>query len=82
MAWRVLITAPYMQPVIDSYRPTFEKNGIELVVCPVNERLREGELLRWIRNIDGVICGDDQFTKKVLRTAKILLRSLGNIWSC
>ena len=72
MTWKVLVTAPYIQPVIDNYRVTFEKNNIELVISPVNERLTEGELLKWIEDVDGVICGDDQFTKKVLRAAKRL----------
>ena len=72
MAWKVLITAPYIQPVIDNYRSTFEENNIELVIQPVQERLTEGELLKCIEDVDGVICGDDQFTKKVLRAAKRL----------
>ena len=72
MTWKVLVTAPYIQPVIDNYRVTFEKNNIELVISPVNERLTEGELLKWIEDVDGVICGDDQFTKKELRAAKRL----------
>jgi len=72
MAWKVLVTAPYIQPVIDNYRSTFEENNIELVIQPVQERLTEGELLKCIEDVDGVICGDDQFTKKVLRAAKRL----------
>lgn len=72
MAWKVLVTAPYIQPVIDNYRLTFEESNIELVIQPVQERLAEGELLKCIEDVDGVICGDDQFTKKVLRAAKRL----------
>jgi D-3-phosphoglycerate dehydrogenase len=69
MAWRVLVTAPYMQPVLDRFRPIFEENHIELVVPPVRERLEEAELLRWIPDVDGVICGDDRFTERVLQAA-------------
>ena len=69
MTWRVLVSAPYMQPVIERFRPLFEENGVELLVPPVSERFEEEELLRWIGGIDGVICGDDRFTERVLRAA-------------
>ncbi len=72
MKWKVLVSAPYMQPVLDRFRHIFKENDIELVVPPVNERLSENELLKWIENIDGVICGDDHFTEQVLRTAHSL----------
>ncbi|MCK4734113.1 MAG: phosphoglycerate dehydrogenase [Methanophagales archaeon] len=58
-----------MQPMIDRFREIFEAKGIELVVPPVRERLSEQELLQWIGDIDGVICGDDYFTERVLRAA-------------
>jgi D-3-phosphoglycerate dehydrogenase len=69
MGWKVLVTAPYMQPVIDRFRPVFTENDIEIVVPPVNERLEEADLLQWIGDIDGVICGDDRFTERVLQAA-------------
>jgi D-3-phosphoglycerate dehydrogenase / 2-oxoglutarate reductase len=72
MTWKVLVSAPYMQPVIDRYRPVFEEHGIELFVPPVNERFEEEDLLKWIDDIDGVICGDDRFTGRVLSAASKL----------
>jgi hypothetical protein len=32
MGWKILVTAPYMQPVIDRFRSVFEENDLELVV--------------------------------------------------
>ena len=69
MTWKVLVSAPYMQAVIDRFHPLFEENNIELVVPPVDERLEEEELLKWVRDIDGAICGDDRFTARVLSAA-------------
>jgi D-3-phosphoglycerate dehydrogenase / 2-oxoglutarate reductase len=69
MMRKVLVTAPYMQPVIERFRPLFQKNGIEVALPPVHERLSEEELLRWIPGVHGVICGDDQFTARVLESA-------------
>ncbi len=69
MRLKVLVTAPYFQTVVDRFRPEFTKHGIELVVPEVNERMEEEELLKWIGDIDGVICGDNQFTEQVLVSA-------------
>ncbi len=69
MRWKVLVTAPYMQPVIERFRPSLAERGVELIVPPVNERLEEDDLLQWIGDIDGVMCGDDRFTERVLQAA-------------
>jgi D-3-phosphoglycerate dehydrogenase len=54
MRWRVLVSAPYMQPVIDRFRSIFEEKDIELLVPPVQERFTEEELLQWMPDVDGV----------------------------
>jgi len=73
MAWKVLVSAPYFQPVVDQYRPIFEQNDInEVLVPPVRERLSEEELLDLIEDVDGVISGDDRFTARVLERARKL----------
>jgi len=72
MKFKVLISAPYMQPVVDRFRPVFEEYGINVVVPPVEERMEEHELLKRIGDVDGVICGDDRFTESVLEAAENL----------
>ncbi len=67
--WKVLVSAPYFQLVVDKYRPFFDEQGIELVVPLVKERLSEEELLKYIGDIDGVISGDDRFTARVMDAA-------------
>jgi D-3-phosphoglycerate dehydrogenase / 2-oxoglutarate reductase len=69
MTWRVLISAPYLLPALEEYRPSLEAAGVEIVVMPVRERLRDEELLPVVGTIDGAICGDDQFTEPVLQAA-------------
>jgi D-3-phosphoglycerate dehydrogenase / 2-oxoglutarate reductase len=69
MKWRVLISAPYMLPSLDDFRPRLEADGVEIVTTRVNERLSEEELLPIVGAIDGAICGDDRFTERVLRRA-------------
>lgn len=58
-----------MQPVLGKYRPIFDAHGIELVVPPVNERMSEEELLQYVGDIDGIICGDDRLTERVLSSS-------------
>jgi len=74
MGFRVLISAPYMLPVIERFRPIFDELGVELVLAEVEERLSEDELLTYAGSIDGVICGDDRFTESVLKAAAPRLR--------
>jgi D-3-phosphoglycerate dehydrogenase len=69
MGWQVLVTAPYLQPIIDRFRDVFDENDIELLVPPVNERFEEEDLLPWVHDVDGVICGDDRFTERVVQAA-------------
>ena len=69
MTSRVLISAPYMLAVLEELRPRLEGNGVEIVTIPVRERLTENELLPLVPTLDGVICGDDEFTERVLLRA-------------
>ena len=55
-----------MLPSIDRFRPVFDHFGLEVIAPTVNERLEEDELLTYAGKFDGVICGDDRFTEKVL----------------
>jgi len=72
LKWKVLVSAPYLQPELDRFRKMFDKHGIKLLVPTVNERMEEKQLLEWIEEVDGAICGDDHFTEKVLRSASKL----------
>jgi D-3-phosphoglycerate dehydrogenase len=69
MSFKVLVSSPYFQLVLDRYRQCLESRGIKLIVPPVKERLSEDELLRCVAEIDGVISGNDPFTERVLLAA-------------
>lgn len=69
MKYRVLVSAPYFLPEVDRFAAYFEEHGIEPVVAPVEERLEENDLLELVGDIDGVICGDDRFTARVMDAA-------------
>lgn len=69
MSLRVLLSAPYIIPEIERFQPLLEEAGIELVVADVKERLEADELLAYAGEIDGAICGDDRFNRRVLEAA-------------
>lgn len=71
---KVLISAPYILPVVDRFLPLFKEAGIEPVLARVEERLDESELLNLVGEVEGVVCGDDQFTEQVLKRAAPRLR--------
>jgi len=62
----VLVSAPYMLPVLEEFEPVFEAAGVGLIRAGVRERLSEQELLPYAGEVDGVISGDDRFTASVL----------------
>ncbi len=62
----VLLTAPYMLPFVERFRPVFARYGIELIVPQVHERMEEADLLQYAGQFDGAICGDDRYTPRVL----------------
>src|SRR3990172_9435692 len=63
----VLLTAPYMIPILDRFKPVFVRYGLDPLVVPgVQERMEEDDLLKYAGQFDGAICGDDRYTARVL----------------
>lgn len=70
----VLMSAPYMIPFLDRFKPVFDHFSIRLITPRVNERLEETELLKLAGQFDGAICGDDRYTRKVLEACSPRLK--------
>ena len=62
----VLLSAPYIMESLDRFIPVFKHYGLNTLVADVRERLEETDLLKFAGQFDGVICGDDRFTEKVM----------------
>ncbi len=62
----ILLTAPYMLPFVERFKPTFEKYGLDLIVPDVRERMEEADLLSYAGQFDGAICGDDRYTERAI----------------
>ena len=66
MKYTILLTAPYMIPFVDRFKPVLEQYGIGLIVPNVKERMEEADLLEYAGQFDGAICGDDRYTERVI----------------
>ena len=75
---KVLLSAPYMIPFLDRFRPIFERHNLELIVARVHERLTEEELLVYAGQFDGTVCGDDIYTAAVLEANVPRLKVISN----
>jgi D-3-phosphoglycerate dehydrogenase len=66
MAKTVLLSAPYMLPTVERFRPVLAHYGIELLVPQVSERLEAEAIMKYAGQFDGALCGDDRFSAEVL----------------
>jgi D-3-phosphoglycerate dehydrogenase / 2-oxoglutarate reductase len=64
--YTILLSAPYMLPFINRFRPVFDHYGLKIILPEVHERLEENQLLVYAGQFDGAICGDDRYTERVL----------------
>ena len=63
----VLLSAPYLVDSLERFRQIFEHYKVDLLLPPkVQERMEEADLLNYAGQFDGIICGDDKFTAKVI----------------
>ena len=66
VTWRLFIDS------IDDYKNQSRKNNIKITSIYTPQYLRENQLTNIIGKFDGIICGDDKITKKVIDKAKNL----------
>ena len=70
----ILLSAPYMLPFIERFKPVFNHFNIDLLLPVVHERLEEEEILKYAGQFDGAICGDDRYTERVLKACSPRLK--------
>ena len=70
--YKILVSAIPLVPVFRNYRKYFDKKKFLIDLKKTSQFLSEKELIKIIKNYDGVICGDDEFSEKVLFKAQKL----------
>lgn len=69
---RVLISWKSIIEKFSDYKKIFIRNNIEVDFVNPKQFLNESQLKKIIHKYDGVICGDDEYTKEVIKLAKKL----------
>ena len=72
MKFNILITA---FPFVNEYkklRKLFKKHNFNIKVIKTSQYLKEKDLIKVVENIDGILCGDDEINKNVLKKANKL----------
>ena len=72
--YKVLLSAPYMLPFVERFRPVFEHYDCELIIPEVHERMEAEQILQYAGQFDGTVCGDDRYTPEVLEQCSPRLR--------
>jgi D-3-phosphoglycerate dehydrogenase len=62
----ILVSAPYLIPFMDRFRPVLAHYGLEIIQPIIEERLEEAALLELAGQFEGALCGDDRFTARVI----------------
>lgn len=66
---KILISAPYMHREKEKIVALLKEYDFEVVWIPVEERLEEEDLIPIIGAYEGILCGDDRITEKVIDAA-------------
>jgi D-3-phosphoglycerate dehydrogenase / 2-oxoglutarate reductase len=64
---KILMSAPYMLPYVERFKPVFDHYQLELIAADVHERLSENELMQFAGQFDGTVCGDDRYSENVMK---------------
>jgi len=69
MATRVLVTTTSFLETPGSHHDLLASQGYEIIKNPKGRRLTEEEMLELVGDVDGIICGDDAITRRVMEKA-------------
>tara|TARA_B100001059_G_scaffold236695_1_gene289140 strand:- start:2138 stop:3082 length:945 start_codon:yes stop_codon:yes gene_type:complete len=70
--YKILISAIPLVPIFQKFREYFDHKKFSIDLKKTDQFLNENELIKIIKDYDGVICGDDEFSEKVLFKAQKL----------
>ena len=74
MKYKILVTAPPILPKIENYKKIFDENNAQIFTphFKVIESLSAEQLIPLLKDVDGILCGDDEININVLRSANKL----------
>ncbi len=67
MKHTIIFSAPYMLASTERFRKVLSGHyGIEMIVPDIKQKLLEDEIIRYAGMFDGTICGDDEYSARVI----------------
>jgi D-3-phosphoglycerate dehydrogenase len=72
MSYRVLVSCPLIVDSMGEFDDILREHNVEYDIVEVDQGLSEAELLEIIDQYDGVIAGDDEFTRQVIEAGSRL----------
>jgi D-3-phosphoglycerate dehydrogenase len=63
--YKILLSAPYMLPFVERFRPVFDHYDCGLIIPEVHERLSEQEILQYAGQFDRTLSGDHRYNPEV-----------------
>lgn len=67
MTYKIIYSAPYMMNSVDRFRKVIEGHyGIEMIVPEIKQKLLEDQIIAYAGQFDGTICGDDEYSARVI----------------
>ena len=74
MKYKILVTAPPILPKIENYKKIFHENNAQIFTpdFKVIESLSAEQLIPLLKDVDGILCGDDEINIDVLRSVNKL----------
>ena len=71
----IIFSAPYMMTSVERFRRVLEGHyGIEMIVPDVKQKLLEDDIIKYAGQFDGTICGDDEYSARVIEACSPRLK--------
>ena len=71
----IIFSAPYMMTSVERFRKVLEGHyGIEMIVPDVKQKLLEDDIIKYAGQFDGTICGDDEYSARVIEACSPRLK--------
>ena len=71
----IIFSAPYMMTSVERFRKVLEGHyGLEMIVPDVKQKLLEDDIISYAGKFDGTICGDDEYSARVIEACSPRLK--------
>lgn len=75
MSYTIIFSAPYMMTSTERFRKVLEGHyGLKMIVPEIKQKLTEDQIIAYAGQFDGTICGDDEYSARVIEACSPRLK--------